>query len=270
VEFACRRGANLWWTAAEGLAGLDALVNTFKGSGQDGETFVSATLATRSITLDGRMQVYSKAARERLLRVFSPKEPGRLVYTCGEETAYIDARIAAAPRFSDERCPGVTVSLICPDPFWRLGDGSSPGVTTVAQWISALEFPAELTQEWEIEYKTKGLIVNVVNEGSVNAGMIVDFEATAANADPALIHVSTQKTLKVSYPMETGDVIRINTNFAQKSAVLIRGGVETNIFAYVQGIDMMLAPGDNLLRYSAADTDNLEVTIKYDHLLLGV
>ena len=63
--------------------------------------------------------------------------------------------------------------------------------------------------------------------------------------------------------MKTGDVIEINTKYGSKGAKLIRDGVETDYFRYidVDSTFMQLAIGDNMFRYDAASGVNFSGSI---------
>ena len=66
---------------------------------------------------------------------------------------------------------------------------------------------------------------------------------------------------------------RINTKYGSKGAKLIRDGVETDYFRYidVDSTFMQLAIGDNMFRYDAASgVNSLEVSIFYSKEFLGV
>lgn len=81
------------------------------------------------------------------------------------------------------------------------------------------------------------------------------------------------KLLKDNATMKTGDVIEINTKYGSKGAKLIRDGVETDYFRYidVDSTFMQLAIGDNMFRYDAASgVNSLEVSIFYSKEFLGV
>lgn len=69
------------------------------------------------------------------------------------------------------------------------------------------------------------------------------------------------------------DVEGINTKYGSKGAKLIRDGVETDYFRYidVDSTFMQLAIGDNMFRYDAASgVNSLEVSIFYSKEFLGV
>lgn len=66
---------------------------------------------------------------------------------------------------------------------------------------------------------------------------------------------------------------RDNTKYGSKGAKLIRDGVETDYFRYidVDSTFMQLAIGDNMFRYDAASgVNSLEVSIFYSKEFLGV
>ena len=80
VEFSHRRNITpYWWNEADGMDGLENVIYTAKGTGQDGESFVSQNLSSREITITGQINADWRANREQLLRLINPKEAGRLV-----------------------------------------------------------------------------------------------------------------------------------------------------------------------------------------------
>lgn len=82
-----------------------------------------------------------------------------------------------------------------------------------------------------------------------------------------------EEFIQINATMKTGDVIEINTKYGSKGAKLIRDGVETDYFRYidVDSTFMQLAIGDNMFRYDAASgVNSLEVSIFYSKEFLGV
>ena len=108
--------------------------------------------------------------------------------------------------------------------------------------------------------------------------ILADFVAVSEKAveqDEAAVRgvIANKPTYRENATMKTGDVIEINTKYGSKGAKLIRDGVETDYFRYidVDSTFMQLAIGDNMFRYDAASgVNSLEVSIFYSKEFLGV
>ena len=104
--------------------------------------------------------------------------------------------------------------------------------------------------------------------------MIIEFTAkTDQILHPVFYNLTTSEYIKINAEMQQGDVIRINTNRGQKSIVLIRDGIETNILnardrgsAWVQ-----LVAGENEIAYGADEgSENLTATFTTENKYMGV
>lgn len=209
-----------------------------------------------------------------MLSLINPKYSGKLIYSDGNITRYIPCEIQKAPVISrDVIFPKFQIEFYCPYPFWREGDGTSQNITDIALWVPAFQFELEIPEEGiEFGYRSPSLIINVINDGDVETGMMIEFRAVGATSNPSIINVETQESLSMTIDLIAGDIVRVSTVYGQKRAELIRGGIITNVFNSVDAEStwLQLKVGDNLLRYDATETDNIEVTIYYDMAYLGV
>ena len=121
--------------------------------------------------------------------------------------------------------------------------------------------------------RAESVIVDCYNEGDVSTGMRVRFVALGTVKNPILLNVDTGEFIKINVTMQTGDTIEVSTKYGSKGAKLIRDGVETDYFRYVD-VDstyMQLAIGDNNFRYDAeSGVNSMEVSIFYNKEYLGV
>lgn len=268
--------SNYWLNSVSGLDGLDNDIFTIRGAGQDGTTVIGHALQARTITVDG--QVLTTASRQRLIRAVNPKHEAKLIYTDGTITRWIPCTVKRAPEIARGGIfPQFQIEFYCAYPYWREGDGSTQSVVDIAEWVPAFEFDSVdglEVPEAGIEFETRSpsLIVKVTNNGDIEAGMLIEFRATGATSDPSIVNVETQEEISLTYDMQAGDIIRVCTIPRFKRAELTRGGVTTNIFNAVDAGSawLQLDVGDNLLRYDATPTDNIEVSIYYDAAYLGV
>lgn len=117
------------------------------------------------------------------------------------------------------------------------------------------------------------MIVNVYNEGDVQAGIRVEFRALGVVKNPSLLNVDTQEVIKLNITLQAGDILSVSTGYGEKEVTLQRDGVTSDAFRYldVDSTYFQLSVGDNLYRYSAEENlENLEVSIYHDDLYLGV
>ncbi len=262
----------------DGLNDVDNKVNTTRTIGQDGETYVSGAIQTRSIELTGHLRAFTLerkiALRQRLNHVMSPKQKGELIYVCGSLRRKIGCYAEAAPHYTKGKFPQFTIQLTCPDPFWE--DENVIDVA-VAEWEGGMIFDStdglELTDEWMIGSRTENLIVTEDNEGDIACGMTVIFEATGTVINPALMNAETLEFIRLAISMESGDRIEVQTGYGEKSAVLIREGVKTSVFYAIDPDTtfLQLQVGENLISCDADENaGNLTATLRYNRKYLGV
>lgn len=262
-----------WLEDVEGIDGLDNTVNTAKGSGQAGETFISMTPDKRRITISGKIMRDQAENRRVLIRAFNVLYSGRLVYERGALALNIECKIKKAPKFSNTAFEEFDVVLECPYPYFKLGDGTTENRVEIASWIGGIAFEFAIPDAGiGFEERAQSLITNIYNEGEAEAGMKIKFKATGTASNPSLTHIGLQKKIELDVDMQTGDIVTVSTGYGKKRATLMRAGVETNIFNKITADSnwLQLMPGDNLLRYNATPIENIEVVVTFDTLYGGV
>lgn len=163
-------------------------------------------------------------------------------------------------------------TVLCPNPFWR---NIQDEKVDIALWKGAFYFPLIIPESKGIimGYKDPSLIVNIINNGSVEVGMIIEFKARGTLSNPSLFNINTREWFKIEKEMVAGEIIKVNTSFGKKRVEQYLNGVTSNAFNYLKrgSTFMQLSKGDNLFRYDAdSNIDNLEVTIYYNNNYLGV
>lgn len=202
-----------------------------------------------------------------------------------EEAATELVKVKAQRRFLDKELNQIKIlkkevlyefdlQIECLNPFWREEEETKEDI---ASWVAAWHFPCVIekdsTKSMIYGYRAESVIVDCYNEGDVSTGMRIRFTALGTVSNPILLNVDTEEFIQINSTMKTGDVIEINTKYGSKGAKLIRDGVETDYFRYidVDSTFMQLAIGDNMFRYDAASgVNSLEVSIFYSKEFLGV
>lgn len=262
----------------EGLGSPQGRLITTKAAGQDGESYHDTLLEGRDMRIEvailARTDNQLFELRRKINRIFNPKlKEGILTYINDFGKWNIKATSILAPVEGEKFCSSqkIMLNLRCSNPYWR---NIYETKTEIALWVGDFEFPLEIIESGiEIGHRESSLIVNIFNEGDVNCGMRIEFKAIASVVNPSLFNVNTREFIKVKRTLEGGDKLIITTDFANKKVEMIRKGVITNVFNYIDlsSTFLQLAPGDNLFRYDAEEgIENLEVSIYHTPLYTGV
>lgn len=263
----------------EGISGVTSVIYSTNSTGQHGDTYVGQRIEARDIDVVGHINTRDKAQalelRRRMLKIFNPELSATLVYEYGGFKRVIDCRAYGEPKIlKKEVLYEFDLQIECLNPFWREEEETKEDI---ASWVAAWHFPCVIekdnTKSMIYGYRAESVIVDCYNEGDVSTGMRIRFTALGTVSNPILLNVDTEEFIQINATMKTGDVIEINTKYGSKGAKLIRDGVETDYFRYidVDSTFMQLAIGDNMFRYDAASgVNSLEVSIFYSKEFLGV
>lgn len=265
----------------ENIEGVDGLSNIFsktKGMFQDGNIISSKTIDSREIVITGIIKGTTteeiQLRRKKLIKLFNLKSKGFLKYNYGGSTKQIEVEISKAHIFTkriSSKLQTYIVNLDAPNPFWQ---DISENKANVALWKGTFKFPLKIKQPGILMgYKEPSLIVNVLNNGDVPCGMIIEFRARGTLKNPYLFNVNTREYIKVNRTMTAGEKIIINTSYGKKRIESEVNGIKTNILNYfdLTSTFLQLDVGDNLFRYDAEENlSNLEVNIYYNQQYLGV
>lgn len=273
VTVTLRQLKPLFLTKLDGVGRIRQTINTFQAPEQDGAFYISSTLDMRNITIEGTIIAKSVEEsyeyRKQLLKIFTPKQQGTLLYrqlqiSCiVEEAAFAIGNVTRAPAFF--------ISLLCPSPFFEsLEDVRAE----LASWEDNFSFPLEITLPGiELGIRQPSQIITIENEGDVPCGCEIIFKAVGSVNTPELLNIDTGEYIRVNTQMSAGQEIHVFTHFAGKRVISIIGTTESNVFSLldVGSTFLQLSAGRNTLRYDASENmDLLEVTVLYRPQFLGV
>jgi hypothetical protein len=264
--------------------GLQANVTYSENYRTHGATAVSSRLQKRDIVLPFFIYVKDKTEdwiqenRGQVFKVFNPMyNPIKLTITTETKDLSIDANVELTPTItpdfnnSNHIWQKVLVQLTAGNPFFQETETTK---VEIATWQPLFEFEQEITSDGiMMGERSPSLIVNVLNNGQIPTGMIIQFKALGTLTNPSLLNVNTQEYFKLNRIMQSGEVITVNTNQGKKRIESKLNGVMSNIFNSMDFSSkfMQLGIGDNLFRYDADDNlENLEVAIYFTPQYLGV
>lgn len=264
-------------TKIDGTGGVKTTQLTTKSPGQDGKSHHGTLLEERTLNIEGAVigtsvqDTYRK--RQELCSIFNPKIDGTLTYTNDAGTHKINCKVEDSPTFKDKVSviQQFLIQLYCPNPFWTDTDEYKK---EIALWVGDFEFNLELNDDGiDLGHRESNLIANINNQGDVECGMRIELTALASVVNPSILNIYTKEFIKVKRTLNAGDTLVITTYFSDKKVKLIRGGIATNVFNYIDlsSTFLQLDVGLNSLRYDAEQgIDNLELAVYYRPLYLGV
>lgn len=262
---------------AEGLYEMNSPVNTLANTMSDGSTYQGSQVAQRNIILTLRDADENHMDNRALLyMVFKPKAKGQLRYTENDVTRIIDYYVEKAYIDAINRARAATISLICPDPYFRDQDGI---VVSMADWRGQFEFEHEFTSGGEaFGYRNNEQIKTITNFNADGIGLTITLTANGSVTNPSIHHVEQQKHIYVGtnskpFSMAAGDQLIISTHTNNKHIWKISNGatVEVNEYLSEDSDFIQLAYGDNNISYDAASgVGYLTVDIAYQYKYLGV
>jgi len=260
-------------TDIQGLNPPDATINTSQIALIDGSKYNSAKVNPRQINLAFAIEYSAAYNRIQMYKVLKAKQWIRFMYTGDQRDVYIDGYIQSIDIAYFEMKQIVTVSILCPAPFFK---EAQIIVNELKNIISAFHFPFASTASPQLVmgYYSNDAGITIENTGDLECGLIIELYARSAVSNPKIFNYITQDFIGVNYSMQTGDLITIDTRKGEKTATLLRGGVETNIFNYVMKNSTWLqleAHGSTFVyEVTSGVLGDLLVTFKHSNLYEGV
>lgn len=244
----------------------------------DGINIENVSIKEKTLPVTGAIYADSREDLDRkrayVSALFNPKLQSELIYTNNSLTRRVECIVQDITFQSPiGLMQKFLIQFLCPNPFWM---DLYKKKEEVALWQGDFEFILEIPDDVGIEmgHRVSNLICNVVNNGDVECGMKIQFRALATVVNPSLFNVNTREFIKINQTLESGDLLEVTTEFANKRIELVRSnGIRENVFNWID-LDsefLQLELGDNLFRYDAkSGIDNLEVAIYYTPLYIGV
>jgi hypothetical protein len=233
----------------------------------------------RNITIEGQIVADSVddsfVYRRHLLRIFTPKQRGTLIYRDRQISCIVEeAGFSHSGRTAQSniaRAPAFFISLLCPSPFF---EELNTIREELASWQGNFSFPLEIVPPGiELGIRQPSQLIDIENIGDAPCGCEIVFRATGTLRNPELMNVDTGEFIRINATMSADEEYRIFTHFAGKRIIRVAAGVESNAFSLLAAGStfLQLSVGNNLLRYDAAtNMDLLEVSVFYRPLYLGV
>lgn len=257
--------------AIEGLLPPQAAVNSSAVANADGETFNSARVGIRDVTIDIKPAFPVEENRQRLYTYFKLKKQVNIYFKNKNRDIVTAGIVEGFDGSLFEQKQLISISIKCLDPYLK---DSAESVADMANIIDNFEFPFSIDKEGiPFSIIDKALTQNIYNAGDVETGMIIELTANGEVIKPTIYNVETREYFGLDFTMQLGDVIRINTNRFNKKVELIRYGETRNIINNILKGNkwLTLQTGDNLFTYTCeAGEENLSFKFIYSNRYEGV
>lgn len=266
-------------TGIDGITPADATINATEMATLDGSRYNSSHVMARNIVVTLKIRGEGTIVRKRriaLYRYIRTKHQIRLYIKHDQRDVYIDGYVEkledAGTIFSDDQ--RLQISVICPDPFFR--DNSSDqqeisfsSVEALFHFPFAIEvgYPIPFSLRLNTQYKT------IYNAGDTACGMVLVVSAAGGVSNPKFFDEANNDAMTFNLNLVTGDELIITTIRGQKSAMLRRNGVLTNVINTMTHDSswLQLEPGDNIFYYSSdSGFGNMALTFIFTNLYEGI
>ncbi|HBY19982.1 MAG: hypothetical protein A2Y24_01390 [Clostridiales bacterium GWE2_32_10] len=200
----------------DNLNGLNGEIETQKSPLQKGESYIDTNINGRDIAIVIGIVENSKEqlenAKQELMRVFNAElGEGKLYYRDDFKERYIKAIVEKGAVMKDngdnkannfQKC---LISIYASDPYWYEKEENEVELASI---IGGLEFDLEIMDEYMFEQD--GSEVEVINQGTTEAGVEIEFNGPAQN--PRVINLTTGKYVQIDTILDVGEKLIINTN----------------------------------------------------------
>jgi hypothetical protein len=260
---------------------LEGTHHTYKYVNEIGTYVSSTTLETRNVTIEGWIIATSEIEMTKrkavLNRFINPLQVLSVFYdnyVIQMKPNHTINYTNTDDKENNEVICKFKIEGYASDPVFKtIADIYKNIASTQSNFHFPLTIPEGSTNTVVFGIKKPNLIVNVVNDGSIDTGMTIVFKANSAVVNPSLTNIMTQETIKISKTLAEDETVTINTNVGERKVIGKLNGIESNYFKY-KDIDsdwVQLIVGDNLLSYSAdGNVNGLDVYITYSNKYLEV
>lgn len=259
----------------KGLNPPSAHLNSSNVSGMDGAMYNSSRLNTRNIVILLKINGDIEYNRQNLYTFCPTKEKVRFYFSNNNRDVYVDGYVDSVECdlfTNDER---MQISIICPQPYFLDMSDTKVDGSSISAFFT---FPFSIDLGSPIPFSEIVLNneTNLYNDSVNEIGMAIGIDIEA-NVNTILIrNTRTGETFTLSYAFHSGDYVQITTVKGQKSIILTRNGINTNIFAAMQigSVFFQLAAGDNFFSYvvdgNASNNPNINIMFTFYKMYRGV
>ena len=266
--------ANWQVLSITGLNPAPAQINTTNIAGLDGARFNSSKLNTKNIVIMLRINGDVETNRQNLYRFFKTKDNCTFYYANTNRNVSIDGYVETVECNLFSNSEIMQISILCPFPYFKALEEI---LVDISNETAAFTFPFSINENEPIPFSDyiDNRITNIVNRSESETGVKITIDVFNSVEEIVIRKVDTGETITLNYSFLAQDRIIIETQRGQKSIILIRTAVKTNLFSAMKkgSVLFQLTPGSNHFGYSiddgAGDAD-VDINFSYSALYRGV
>lgn len=264
-------------TSIDSLSSNTSSVSESKTYGGYGSVVSSVVVEPKDETYEGDFPT-NQATRQKLIDTVLPGVKAHLRYIDTERNidVFRYGYPLVTPIISDD--PGYQrfqFTMHSPYPFWTM---TAISKAEFYKFNSLFSFPYTFssTVPWKISQLYLVQNENVYNPSPTRLGYKIRIKARGGITGPKFWNVDTQEGIrfKDSFSMQLDDELEISTLDNEKGVFLIRNGVRTSVFKYLNHdstVFTQLEPGDNIMHYEATSgTAQMSVTFELQGIQMGM
>lgn len=257
--------------AITGLLPEKADIKTTPYSAGDGSELNNATVKDKPISIDIKPNFPIGENRQKLYNYFRLKRKCTVFFENENRNVKISGIVEGYDGSLFEQMQIITVYIICLEPHFLDKKETNVNMSTVKNMF---QFPFAIAKEG-IAFSTidKELTQIICNKGDVETGVMIELSASGEVTNPVIYNVDTKDFFGLNITMQTGDVIKINTNRFKKKVELFRNGEIKNIINNIKKGNkwLVLQTGKNQFTYKCdSGEENLNIKFSFYNKYVGV
>ena len=265
-----RTANRFMFSKIEGLNPPAGTVSTSSYAGMDGSYLNNAFIEKRNVVISFEMRGFDvELRRHELYRVVKPSRYIKIYYSTKNISVYAEGIVETCEMENFEMLTKGQISILCPDIYWY---STETQIAEYSRVKGAFHFVCPDNDEpFSIgEYNTQDMMT--INNSGDEVGFTLEISGGPAK-NPTIYNALTDEYMQISGDIQKGDVITITTKTGNKTVLLEREGVVTNIInRLVSGSTWLnLKAGENKFYVRASDgLNNLKVCLIHRNVYLGV
>lgn len=254
----------------KGLNPPTGTVSTSSYAGMNGSYLNNAFIEKRNVVIPFEMRGFDvELRRHELYRVVKPSRYIKIYYSTKNISVYAEGIVETCEMENFEKLTSGQISILCPDIYWYSTETPDCGIFPCQRCFHFVcpdndePFPIGI-------YNTQDMMT--INNSGDEVGFTLEISGGPAK-NPTIYNALTDEYMQIAGDIQKGDVITITTKTGNKTVLLEREGVVTNIInRLVSGSTWLnLKAGENKFYVRASDgLNNLKVCLIHRNAYLGV
>ncbi len=246
-------------------------INFSDDASDDGSTVNNKRVGRRNIVIYLTVNGEIEKNRLALYEYFPLKDTVTIYFENGSRKVYIEGEVEVVECDPFKKKQIAQISIICAKPYFK-------DVESIVSYFSEVQgmftFPFSISESgMEFGVIKSEVRKSIINPGTIKTGLVIEMYAVGEVVNPVVYDVLKKTHIKLTFTMQAGDKIEIDTNTGKKKIRLLRDGVVTSIlgYRYPDSSWLILKPGDNVFTYACdSGSTNLQITFKAPILYGGM